>query len=81
MSTLYLVMPAYNEEGNIENVVRDWYEVLRFASSESRLVVADSGSIDNTHSILVNLQKELSKLIIFLTKATNFLFKIPPLIV
>lgn len=28
MSSLYIVMPAYNEEGNIENVVKDWYKIL-----------------------------------------------------
>ena len=28
MDTLYIVMPAYNEEENIESVVRSWYPVL-----------------------------------------------------
>ena len=28
MKTLYVVMPAYNEEGNIEQVVKTWYKVL-----------------------------------------------------
>lgn len=28
MDSLYIVMPAYNEEENIENVVRQWYKLL-----------------------------------------------------
>lgn len=28
MDTLFIVMPAYNEEENIEHVVRDWYQIL-----------------------------------------------------
>lgn len=28
MDSLYLVMPAYNEEANIEEVVKMWYPVL-----------------------------------------------------
>lgn len=64
MNTLYLVMPAYNEELNIEKVVRSWYSVLAETSDDSRLVVADSGSTDRTHELLVNLQEELPQLII-----------------
>lgn len=60
MDKLYIVMPAYNEEENIESVVREWYSVL--IGDDSRLIVADSGSTDGTHDILVKLQKELPKL-------------------
>lgn len=28
MDSLYVVMPAYNEEKNIEEVVKQWYAVL-----------------------------------------------------
>ncbi len=60
MDTLYIVMPAYNEESNIEAVVKQWYPILQDKSEYSRLVIADSGSKDRTHDILVKL------------KATNF---------
>lgn len=49
-------MPAYNEEENIEHVVRDWYQILGGASQASQLVVADSGSKDSTHDILLGLK-------------------------
>lgn len=62
MDVLYLVMPAYNEEANIEEVVRDWYAVLEDKPEESRLVVADSGSTDRTHEILLSLQQDLPQL-------------------
>lgn len=62
MESLYVVMPAYNEEENIETVVRAWYPVLEGKDPASRLVIADSGSKDATHAILENLQKELPQL-------------------
>lgn len=62
MDSLFIVMPAYNEEQNIEEVVRSWYAVLDGKAESSRLVVADSGSKDKTHEILCNLQKELPQL-------------------
>ena len=62
MDSLYIVMPAYNEEANIEGVVRQWYPVLAGKSEASRLVIADSGSNDRTHEVLENLQKEFPQL-------------------
>ena len=62
MDSLYIVMPAYNEEGNIENVIKKWYPLLEGKAEESRLVIADSGSSDRTHEILTELQKEYPKL-------------------
>ena len=62
MDSLYIVMPAYNEEANIEQVVRDWYPLLNGKSPDSRLVIADNGSTDCTHTILLYLQKEYPQL-------------------
>ncbi|WP_031552367.1 glycosyltransferase family 2 protein [Oribacterium sp. FC2011] len=56
MDSLYVVMPAYNEEDNIEQVVTDWYQVLDGKSEYSRIVIADFGSNDNTHKILEDLK-------------------------
>ena len=58
MDSLYIVMPAYNEEENIEKTVDSWYPVLSDKSDKSRLVIADYGSSDHTHEILEKLQKE-----------------------
>lgn len=62
MDILYIVMPAYNEQDNIESVVRAWYPVLTGKSEQSRLIIADSGSTDKTHDILLGLTAELPQL-------------------
>ena len=64
MDSLYIVMPAYNEEANIENTVKMWYGILEGKDESSRLVIADSGSSDNTHGILLNLREQYPKLLI-----------------
>ncbi len=55
MDVLFLVMPAYNEQANIEKVIREWYPVIEGKDANSRLVVADYGSTDKTHEILEDL--------------------------
>lgn len=61
-------MPAYNEEENIEKVVEQWYPLLEGKDEKSRLVIADGGSKDKTHDILVTLQKKYPQLSILETK-------------
>ena len=34
MDSLYIVMPAYNEEDNIEKVIESWYPVLEGKSEK-----------------------------------------------
>ena len=65
---LYIVMPAYNEEQNIRKVVEQWYPKLALAAPASRLVVADSGSSDDTHRILTEMVKEFPQLSLLATK-------------
>lgn len=64
MDSLYIVMPAYNEEANIEETVKTWYRILEGKSDSSRLLIADSGSNDKTHQILLAMQKDYPKLTI-----------------
>lgn len=64
MDSLYIVMPAYNEEETIEDVVLQWYQVLEGKSEQSRLVIADSGSTDKTHDILLKLRETHPQLVI-----------------
>ena len=67
MDTLYMVIPAYNEEANIETVVREWYPVIGHGSEQSRMVVINDGSKDDTEKILLGLTAEFPKLTV-LTK-------------
>lgn len=54
MDALYVVIPAYNEEKNIEKVIRDWYPIVEKynGGGHSRLIVIDDGSRDDTYTIL-----------------------------
>lgn len=53
---LYIVIPAYNEEPNIEEVARQWHEVVERAGGDgSRLLIIDDGSRDGTYRKLCEL--------------------------
>ena len=62
MDSIYVVMPAYNEEENIRKTVKQWYPVLDGKAETSRLIIADSGSSDRTHELLTEMKKEFPKL-------------------
>lgn len=68
-STLYIIIPAYNEAENIEKVVNDWYRVLTTHSGNgrSRLVVVNDGSTDATPDILERMRADMP-LLVLLTK-------------
>lgn len=51
-------MPAYNEEANIEETVKAWHPVVEKIGPESRLVIVDDGSKDNTFATMKELSKE-----------------------
>lgn len=59
---LFIVIPAYNEQDNIGKVVKDWYPVVEKYGTDSRLVVIDDGSTDDTYKILNSLSKDMPKL-------------------
>lgn len=63
MDKLYIVMPAYNEEENIEQVVKEWHTVMDRMGDDSRMVVVDDGSTDHTYPKLCALQKEYPRLV------------------
>lgn len=55
--SLFVVIPAYNEEENIERCVEDWYPVVENHNDdgESRLVIVNDGSRDHTFEKLKDL--------------------------
>lgn len=61
MSGLYIVIPAYNEEENIDRCVQDWYPVVEKHNEDnsSRLVIINDGSKDHTLDKLMELKKNL----------------------
>jgi len=62
MDKLYIVIPAYNEEENVETVTREWHNVVVKINEQSRVLFIDDGSKDNTYTKLQELQKELPQL-------------------
>ena len=62
--SLYIVIPAYNEEENIRQVIDDWYPVIYKMSGESRIVVVNDGSTDHTLEVLKGLQADRPQLIV-----------------
>ena len=59
MDKLYIVIPAYNEQDNIEQVINDWYPVVEKTGPESRLVIMDDGSKDATYAIMKKMAEDL----------------------
>lgn len=61
MEKLFIIIPAYNEEANIENTVREWYPVIKKHNGDgrSRLVVVNDGSSDHTWKILSRLSETM----------------------
>ena len=57
MDKLYIVVPAYNESENIRKLVDDWYPVIEKHDNngESRLIIINDGSKDDTYEILQEL--------------------------
>ena len=45
MDKLYIIIPAYNEEANIELVAREWHEVVAGIGQDSRLVIINGQRI------------------------------------
>ena len=59
---LSVVLPAYNEEANVERVVRRVVAHLDGLGLDYELIVVDDGSADRTGEILDRLQAELPRL-------------------
>ncbi len=60
---LYIIIPAYNESENIEKTVEDWHLIIdQYGDKNSKLVVIDDGSKDDTYKILCELTKKYHKL-------------------
>lgn len=69
--TLYIVMPAYNEEVTIKSVISEWYPILDYGDKNSKMVISDGGSKDKTLEILYELQKKFPKLVVLPKPGTD----------
>lgn len=64
MEKLYIIIPAYNEQDTIETVARGWYSIVEKYGDDSRLVIINDGSKDNTLPILKSLENDMPRLIV-----------------
>ena len=56
---IWFVLPAYNEEANIEDVIKQWHPICERINAEGhavKLVIANDGSKDRTFAIMQELQ-------------------------
>ncbi len=60
---LYIIIPAYNEEMNIDTVAREWHQIVEKIGNRSKLVIINDGSKDHTEEKLQSLAEELSFLL------------------
>ena len=61
MDKIYFVLPAYNEEANIEEVIAQWHpicEQINAEGNEAHLIIANDGSKDKTFAIMQSLQSK-----------------------
>ncbi|HJL03549.1 MAG TPA: glycosyltransferase family 2 protein [Polyangiaceae bacterium LLY-WYZ-15_(1-7)] len=62
LEALSVVLPCYDEEANVERVVREAVAVARAAARSPEVVVVDDGSRDRTPQLLEGLAAELPEL-------------------
>ncbi len=61
---LYIIMPAYNEELNIDKVAKDYIDIVNKIGNNSKLVIINDGSKDRTLQKLKILEKMYPNLIV-----------------
>ena len=64
--SLVIVIPAFNEDQNIADTIREWYPVVAAHDGDgrSRLLVVDDGSTDNTGCILREMSRSMPLLMV-----------------
>lgn len=63
MDKTYFIIPAYNESETISQVLEEWYPVAEQCGPDSRLMVIDDGSKDNTYEIVAEFAKDHPQII------------------
>ena len=72
MDKLFIIVPAYNESSNIKAFINAWYPIIlkHNGNGQSRLVIINDGSQDDTYKIIKE-SAETRPLLIPLTKTNS----------
>jgi dolichol-phosphate mannosyltransferase len=68
---LSVVLPAYNEEGSIEETIRTLYAKLQEEKIDHEIVVVNDNSKDNTLRILNKIQEQIPTLVVHTNDGPN----------
>jgi dolichol-phosphate mannosyltransferase len=68
---LSIVIPAYNEEGSIEETILSLHDTLEKEQIEHEIVVVNDNSKDNTLQILNDLKKSVTSLVTYTNSGPN----------
>ena len=68
---LSIVLPAYNEEGSIEETLRTLYAKLKEEQIDHEIVVVNDNSKDNTLGLLTTIQETIPTLVVHTNLGPN----------
>jgi dolichol-phosphate mannosyltransferase len=68
---LSIVIPAYNEEGSIEETVRTLFFILQEERIDHEIVVVNDNSKDNTLGLLTRMQETIPSLVVHTNHGPN----------
>jgi dolichol-phosphate mannosyltransferase len=68
---LSIVLPAYNEEGSIEETLRTLYAKLQEEQIDHEIVVVNDNSKDNTLGLLTTIQETIPTLVVHTNLGSN----------
>ncbi|MDT8886375.1 glycosyltransferase family 2 protein [Aquirufa regiilacus] len=68
---LSIVLPAYNEEGSIEETLRTLYAKLQEEQIDHEIVVVNDNSKDNTLGLLTTIQETIPTLVVHTNQGPN----------
>jgi dolichol-phosphate mannosyltransferase len=68
---LSIVLPAYNEEGSIEETLRTLYAKLQEEQIDHEIVVVNDNSKDNTMGLLTTIQETIPTLVVHTNLGPN----------
>lgn len=57
---LYIVVPAYNESANIQQLINSWYPIVEKhnGNGKSKLLIINDGSTDNTYELIKKAERD-----------------------